>query len=359
MRKNAFSIDGRLLSIGNKIVVETPPIIYGVVWDGTSTTSLTRTDAAAGFPAPSPAVSNGSGSSPFDNIYPWSGMVRVTDDIAGELVAIPKFYYKWTKRGLQLSLQISPQKLSGFYTSPAHADRGDGCGERDIVYIGRYYCGTDYKSINEHTKLGSDCSIMRSGIHSLGDKYWQSDYAMRLTVQMLYLVEFASWDSQAQIGHGVSTYEYSPCVGLTDVMTYHTGTIASARDGHGATQYRNIENLWGSAYEWMDGCYYDGSNLRVVMNPNNYDTADGGTIIGSPMSGWIVAMNVAEANGVQWIFPSESNTANLGCIPDRQTYGTAAGNLVCGGYGSDAQNGLFCSYVYTSTNTSSRLQKLP
>ena len=122
--------------------------IYGVVWDGTSTTVWSRTDEAASFVNPTPyragATSYGS---PFDNLYPWSGMVRVTDAVAGELVAIPKFWYKWTKSGNSLKLQIADKETDGFHVSPAHADRGDGKGERDIVYVGRYHCNTNnYKS---------------------------------------------------------------------------------------------------------------------------------------------------------------------------------------------------------------------
>lgn len=52
--------------------------IYGVEWDWTSSgpTKGTRTDAAAGFSDPNPAVNNGNGSSPFDNLMPWAGMVK-------------------------------------------------------------------------------------------------------------------------------------------------------------------------------------------------------------------------------------------------------------------------------------------
>ena len=50
--------------------------IYGVQWAGNSSTAWSRTDDAAGFTDPVPAVNNGSGSSPFDNLYPWSGMER-------------------------------------------------------------------------------------------------------------------------------------------------------------------------------------------------------------------------------------------------------------------------------------------
>ena len=52
--------------------------IYGVEWDWTSSgpTKGTRTDDAAGFEDPNPAVNNGTGSSPFDDLYPWSEMVK-------------------------------------------------------------------------------------------------------------------------------------------------------------------------------------------------------------------------------------------------------------------------------------------
>ena len=114
--------------------------IYGVEWDGTSTTSWTRTDSAVGFTDPVPAVNNGNGSSPFDNIMPWSGMVREEISSCGTMVKIPKFWYKWTRSGSTMKLQISDGQKDGFYTSPAHTDRGDGNGQRvdqQLWYYGK------------------------------------------------------------------------------------------------------------------------------------------------------------------------------------------------------------------------------
>ena len=113
---------------------------YGVEWNRVSSPIWSRTDAAALFTDPVPYVagmSEGEYGSPFDNIAPWSGMVRVTDPVAGELVAIPKFYFKWTVDASKMKLQISAEQKPGFFCSPAHMNRGDGKGERDIVYIGR------------------------------------------------------------------------------------------------------------------------------------------------------------------------------------------------------------------------------
>lgn len=119
-------------------------------------------------------------------------MTKVTDSAAGTLVQIPKFWYKWTKSGNTLKLQIADGETNGFYVSPAHANRGDGSGERDIVYVGRYHCASGYKSttgVAQQTNITR--SAARSGIHNLGTTIWQFDYAMRVTIQMLYLVEFS------------------------------------------------------------------------------------------------------------------------------------------------------------------------
>ena len=149
--------------------------IYGVLWDGTSTTALSRTDDAAGFSDPVPAVSGGSGNSPFDTLLPWSGMVRSTDPQAGELVAIPKYWYKWTKSGSTIKLQIADGPAEGFLVSPAHCDRGDGHGERDVVYVGRYHCHTsNWKSQSGgQPKADITRSSARSSIHNLGSNIWQ------------------------------------------------------------------------------------------------------------------------------------------------------------------------------------------
>lgn len=339
--------------------------IYGVQWDGTSTTAMSRTDAAAGFTDPVPAVNNGSGSSPFDNLQPWAGMVRVTDSEAGELVAIPKFWYKWTKSGNTLKLQIADGQVDGFYVSPAHADRGDGKGERDIVYVGRYHCASGYKSttgVAQQTNITR--STARTNIHNLGATIWQFDYAMRLTIQMLYLVEFADWNSQTKIGYGCSASGSKVNNGQTDAMQYHTGTTAANRTTYGFTQYRYIEGLWDNVYDWMDGCYYNSSGMNIILNPSKFSDSANGTSIGTPPGGWISAFNVVESGGVQWLCPSGNSGSDSTYIPDYWNFNASTPCLRCGGsYSQYLYHGLFCVF-YDGTSGSDasigcRLQKLP
>lgn len=340
--------------------------VYGASWDGSSTTAWSRTDASAGFTDPVPAVNNGSGSSPFDNLQPWAGMVKSNDSAAGVLVAIPKFWYKWTKSGNTLKLQIADGETAGFKVSPAHADRGDGKGERDVVYVGRYHCAGGYKSTtNAAQQVSITRSSARSGIHNLGTTIWQFDYAMRVTIQMLYLVEYADWNSQAKIGYGCSASGNKENNGKTDAMQYHTGTTAANRTTYGYTQYRYVEGLWDNVYDWMDGCYYNGSGMNIIMNPNNFSDSSGGTLIGKPSSGWPSAIAVATASGLEWaIYSTAANGSESTYVADDWVYYASSPCLFCGGNYSQYQYlGLFCVGCNTASLTSAfigcRLQKLP
>lgn len=343
--------------------------IYGVVWDGTSTTVWSRTDEAASFVNPTPyragATSYGS---PFDNLYPWSGMVRVTDAVAGELVAIPKFWYKWTKSGNSLKLQIADKETDGFHVSPAHADRGDGKGERDIVYIGRYHCNTNnYKSQSGvKPKANITRSTARTSIHNLGSNIWQSDIRMRMTIWMLYLVEFADWNSQKTIGKGCGNNGATENMGYTDSMPYHTGTTLASRDSYGlGTQYRYIEGLWDNVYDWGDGCYYNSNGLNIINTPSSFSDNSGGIAVGVPSSGWPSAFTVATVAGLEWvIYPTASGGSETTYSADYWVFNASNPCLFFGGYyGQDGSRGLFfvsCASAFdSSAGIGCRLQKLP
>lgn len=345
------------------------PNIYGVEWDGTSTTVWSRTDKAAGFTNPVPYVAGQSKyGSPFDNLMPWSGMVRSSDPAAGELVAIPKFWFKWTKSGSRLKLQIADKATPGFHVSPAHADRGDGKGERNTVYIGRYHCHTSNWKSQSGGKPKADItrSAARSGIHGLGGTIWQSDIQIRMTIWMLYLVEFADWNSQKTIGKGCGDNSAPGNMGYTDSMPYHTGTTQNSRDSYGlGTQYRNIEGLWDNVYDWGDGCYYNSAGLNIIMNPNQFSDTSGGTAVGVPTSGWPSAFAVATKSGLEWcIYPTATGGSETTYSSDYWNFGASYPCLYFGGgYYRFGNHGLFfVGYNSVSSayaNIGCRLQKLP
>lgn len=339
--------------------------IYGASWDGTSTTKWSRTDEAAEFTDPVPYVAGAkSYGSPFDDRLPWSGMVK-SERTGGTMVAIPKFWYKLTQNGSGMSIQIADRAVEGYSVSPAHMDRGDGHGERDVVYIGRYHCNGTYKSGTGSPRANMNRSSARSGIHNLGSTIWQSDFAMRFTLWLLYIVEFADWNSQAKIGYGCGNNSSPQPMGYTDSMPYHTGTTQSSRTTYGCgTQYRNIEGLWDNVLDWCDGCYYNSNGLNIILNPSEFSDSSNGTAVGVPSNGWPSAFKVKTNGGFPMFIPTSAsgNDATYSC--DYWSFSSSYPCLfVGGGYGHDSGYGLF--YVYCSSasdcggNVGCRLQELP
>ena len=342
--------------------------IYGAEWDGTSTTSWSRTDAAAGFTDPVPYIAGSSNyGSPFDNLMPWSGMVK-EERTGGTMVKIPKFWYKITQNGAGMKIQIADGPMEGFRVSPAHMDRGDGKGERDYVYVGRYHCGSsNYKSVTGATPYNNQTrSTMRSTLHNLGSNLWQIDLITRLTLWLLYIVEFAHWNSQDKIGYGCGNNSAAQAMGYTDSMPYHTGTTQSNRTTYGlGTQYRYIEGLWDNVYDWLDGCYYNSSGLNIILNPANFSDNSGGTLVGLPTSGYPSQFTVKDINGLPTIFiPTESNGSDQTYSCDVWHFNGSGPCLFAGGsYGQDLNRGLFYVYYASTTSKSAghgcRLLELP
>ena len=342
--------------------------IYGVSWNGTETTAWTRTDDAADFSAPVPYLSGASNyGSPFDNLMPWSGM-QISDRTAGKMVSIPKFWYKIEQTsGNGMKIQIADSEAEGFHVSPAHMDRGDGKGERDVVYIGRYHCASDYKSKTGVKPVASITrSSARTSIHSLGSNIWQMDFAMRFTLWLLYIVEFADWNSQAKIGYGCGNNSATENMGYTDSMPYHTGTTKASRTTYGVgTQYRYIEGLWDNVLDWMDGAYYNNSGMNIILNPANFSDSANGTNVGTPSNGYPTKFTVKDVSGTFAMFiPAAANGSDSTYSCDNWSFNTSYPCLYVGGnYCQSLSYGLF--YVcYNSTsganaNIGCRPQELP
>ncbi len=343
--------------------------IYGVEWDWTSSgpTKGTRTDAAAGFSDPNPAVNNGTGSSPFDSLMPWAGMVKKTRT-GGVMVKEPKYWFKWTKTGKKLKLQIADGPVDGFHVDPVNMDKGDGLGELDFSYIGRYHCasGTYKSETNKAQQVSITRSAARTSIHNLGANIWQMDFAQMWYVGMLYLVEFADWNGQKTIGYGCSAAGSKENNGKTDAMQYHTGTTAANRTTYGYTQYRNIEGWWDNVYDWMDGCYYNSNGLNVILNPSKFSDNANGTLIGSmPSSGYPNDMAVPTQSGFEWALrPDTTGGSDSTYVPDFWNFYGSCPCLYHGGYYSQNQyRGPFFVYYSGTSDTYTyvgcRLQERP
>jgi hypothetical protein len=339
--------------------------IYGASWDGTSTTKWSRTDDAADFTDPVPYVAGASSyGGPFDNLQPWAGMVK-SERTGGTMVAIPKFWYKLEQNGAGMTIKIADRAVEGYSVSPAHMDRGDGHGERDVVYIGRYHCNDTYKSGTGSPRANMTRSSARSGIHNLGSTIWQCDFAMRFTLWLLYIVEFCDWNSQAKIGYGCGNNSSPQPMGYTDSMPYHTGTTQSSRTTYGCgTQYRNIEGLWDNVLDWCDGCYNNGNGLNIILNPSEFSDSSNGTAVGVPSNGYPSAFTVKTTGGFPLFIPTAANGGSETYSCDYWYFSSSYPCLFVGGSCSQyASFGMFYVNYYAASDYGGylgcRLQELP
>lgn len=351
--------------------------VFGVCWNygaqSTALSRLTKTSDPNGLvnvnitTEPSPALSTGAGNSPFDSYLPWSGMeeynivnnaVSYKKGASGfsrsnydTVVYIPEYYFRIVDDATNKKryFYVADKAKSGFTKHP-------GSGK----YVGRYNTISGYYSKTGSKPLANITrATARTNSKSKGSKWGQYDFASWCAVWLLYLVEFADWNSQDTIGKGICGTNSMANTGGTDSMNYHTGTAASSRTTAGAVQYRNIENPWGNIWEWIDGINFSDGTVYVCTTPANYadDTTTGYTNAGTKTQsdGWIKAIGISSA--APWaFFPTEIGGSETTYIPDYAGYNSGWRVLSVGGsYGDTAGYvGLFVFYAnYASSYSNS------
>lgn len=290
--------------------------VFGVQWDMSNPSPLlTRltyeTDPnrwvdTVILEEPVAAIGSEGGSSPFDNYLPWKGMeeYNIVDSETiykqgdenfsrsqyDTMVWIPEFWYHIEQEGDIARYYISSDEREGFEKHP-------GSGR----YVGRYTASEDYKSISGVASLVSITrATARENASAKGPGWSQYDYASYCAICLLYLVEYASFNSQEKIGNGVTSASAAVPSGGTDTMVYHTGR-ADGNAWQTAVQYRHIENPWGNLWQWVDGINMNNQEVWVCTDPSKYadNTTENYTNVGNrveltdPNYGWITRMDVS------------------------------------------------------------------
>lgn len=254
-------------------------------------------------------------------------------------------------------------------------DRNDGKGERDVVYVGRYHCATkSYKSTTGVIPANdSPRNDMFTSCHAIGDTYYMMDFATRFTLWLLYLVEMASWNSQADIGYGTGD-KTAQNMGYTDGMKYCTGTTQRARTTYGlGTQWRNIEGLWDNVYDWMSGCYlgYVDSikGICIITDASKLEYLKDGKLVGKPpKNGFVGELTVSDTGGFPMFYGSSltggSETAGTCDYWSDDSGGTPSALIVGSEYSFTNQScGMFQVHADNSSshviNLGCRLMELP
>lgn len=209
------------------------------------------------------------------------------------MVKQPKFYYKVVPLKVEkiadgngyhmrkARYYISPRPKLGFKLHPLFK------GEKDFVYVAAYEGSLydvsasayilDDSQVADFTASTGDklCSIANakplSGLtqdatrrkvgilaENRGTGWYQMFIQSASATQLLFMIEYASMNTQTAIGTGATTItddgstNMSQITGATTNLGNASGNVKNTNDVQIVT-YRGEENFWGNIWEWVDG----------------------------------------------------------------------------------------------------------
>jgi len=202
------------------------------------------------------------------------------------MVEIPKFYFKYTSTGNVHSCEVSTVLTAGFEVHPMFVR---GAIEDDYVYVGAYegalfdvsggvYTDGNASQVKDfaNDKLSSVSGFFpvtngtranfRKIASNRGTNWTQETFAIRSGIQLLYLIEYGSFNSQSVIGAGITNVtdwaaynNYYPVAKTGNAnssggVTGNTaGSASCATESTKYMTYRGIENFYGNIWTWLDG----------------------------------------------------------------------------------------------------------
>lgn len=220
------------------------------------------------------------------------------------MVEIPKFWVKYCKIGNKHYWIVAEAEMDGFQPHPAFYKNGEWVPRRFIgaYQAVRYDDGTSAYVDGDGTSnadaandiLGSisgyipDTNETRDEYRDMaanrGTGWRQYDFWLYQAVAMLYITEYADFDSQTMISAGntkFASFVFATCVGATG---------KSNGDGNGSggqsttngnigdyVTYRGIEDIFGTIWQFLDGFNIHNSNTngsRAFVSNNDADFSD-------------------------------------------------------------------------------------
>lgn len=232
----------------------------------------------------------------FDNIYPWSDIKSYNYDTTNHVITawygdanfkfdgsngevltrIPAFYWKRYRDDDYEYILISKASREGFNYSPAFS-------------VGRYdssFDGTNLHSISgANPEVSRNISSFRTLSKAVDTGFGQLDYHYFL-LQMLYLVEYASYNSQDKLGKGITSMRIN---GSDKALVAETGVNriiinsssasnfivgqqmsigATATGQWGVAKYRTITSIedYDSGGITGKAIYFDGDAVDIAID---------------------------------------------------------------------------------------------
>lgn len=342
------------------------------------------------------AITKGEG----DNIRTYAAKTKVQ-----VMVEQPKFYYKVVPLELEkiqggkgfhmrkARYYVSDTMKAGFKLHPAFIKDGK---EKNFIYLSAYE-GCTYDTSASAYKLNDAQDVdwtddvlasianakptsgltqngaTRNGFRTIAAKRglgWSQETVQAATAtELLFLIEYASFDMQSKIGAGVTTKTDDGATSMTEI-TGATTTLGNKSgqvintNGYSVVAYRGEENPFGNIWKWIDGInVYNKNEGSVYIADHGFkdDTnaapySDAGiTICGS--NGYVSAFAYNE--DFDWLFIASEVLGNSSLPVGDYFWQNKVYNgytvALLGGYWNDGSNaGGFRWSVYNASGARAR-----
>ena len=326
--------------------------IYGIKRSLTTTsTTWERTDDAVGLVANAQS-GNTAVRNDFDSIYPWSDIISYNYDATNDIInayygdnnfafdgsngdvltLIPEFYYKRWQDSTYEYIQISQGQFEGSIKSEEFS-----VGRYIITgSTSRVYSRSGYTPFTTHT-----IAEFRNYANNLGPKFSQLDWHY-FVLQLLYLVEYADYNSQNILGTGYTDGKSSAHnTGGCDFLGMKSGSYNKTSSSYQVC-YRGIEDIFGNIQEFVDGINVNGNNAYICYDKTKYANnqySGNYSLIGIPSpahdsakSDSIKQMGYDSNNPLLMLaLKIETQTSTNLYIPDEAHYDMGERIYMCGG----------------------------
>lgn len=270
---------------------------FGVSWNKTTGETLRLGDAVGR----SVSTNEGVKTSDFSTVLPWGGMRRCNlatngtvtsyqgdptfahDGTKGNvMVEIPKFWYKKVPTVSGFEFWIANGPSAGFSVHPAFfRDRGTGkASEVEKRYVGAFLgtkVGSKLFSYSNVIALNyTDMATFRELAQAQGAGWGIEDFHLVSAVQLLYLVEFANFNSQAVIGKGDVADSYGGFENQNALTVGQTAQYGNNTYGrmipirydraNNVVSYRGIEDIFGAMSRYVDGVFITSGHAFLIGN---------------------------------------------------------------------------------------------
>lgn len=325
-----------------------------------------------------------------DGTYEEDGLIG--SETAQVMVEQPKFYYKAvplkTEKidgadGYHLRkarYYISDTPKPGFKVHPAFIQNGV---EVDKIYLSAYEGNIRDNTGSSHVYLrndeqiadfdndllssitnakpasGTTQALTRANARKLAQNRgagWGITTIQTLSAtQLLFAIEYATFNSQTAIGNGVVNATETIRTGSTSSLGNASGSVES-----GGVSYRGEENLWGNIYHFVDDIYFDNNEgddhslMYISGNENPVFTLKADTKFPSAFQ------YIPERDWLFWASEFNGNSSFLtGDLVLNSLSGTSLGLMTGGKYSTNAVGaGMFCDNVYAQAHSSDRGARL-